>query len=99
MINDSTKHRLFIVSGQSISLICCCCESKIPGQCINFFLLFVKIRYLKQGEEINLGRFILGWFYFKKSFRLPDVFIVRYENAKCVKEITRGSVMGRYFKD
>ena len=29
MINDSTKHRLFIVPGQSISLICCCCENKI----------------------------------------------------------------------
>ena len=28
---------------------------------------------------------------------LPDVFIVSYEIAKCVKEITRGSVMGHYF--
>ena len=28
MINDITKHRLFIVPWQSISLICCCCENK-----------------------------------------------------------------------
>ena len=46
----SAKHRLFIVPGQSISLIC----------------IVVKIRYL---------------------------------NSKCVKKITRGSVMGRYFED
>ena len=30
---------------------------------------------------------------------LPDVFIVKYEIAKCVKEITKGSVMGSYFND
>ena len=28
---------------------------------------------------------------------LPDVFIVSYEIAKRIREITRGSVMGRYF--
>ena len=39
MINDSTKHRLFIVPGESISLICCCCESKIPGPSISCILL------------------------------------------------------------
>ena len=28
---------------------------------------------------------------------LPNVFIVSYGIAKCIREITRGSIMGRYF--
>ena len=43
--------------------------------------------------------FIHSDFISGKVLVLPDVFIVSYEIAKCVKEITRGSKMGRYFND
>ena len=42
----------------------------------------------------NWADFILG-----KVLVLPNVLIVSYEIAKCIKEITRGSIMGRYFND
>ena len=42
---------------------------------------------------------IFGPNLFSEVLVLPDVFIVSYGIAKCVREITRGSVMGRYFND
>ena len=62
LIKVSTKHRLSIVPGQSISLF---------------------------WADSILGIVLV----------LPDVFIVSYEIAKRVMEITRGRVMGRYFND
>ena len=44
---------------------------------------------------------ILFWadFILRIVLVLPDVFIVSYRIAKCVREITRGSVMGCYFNN
>ena len=48
---------------------------------------------------------MFGQIFFRADFILgivlvfPDVFIVSYRIAKCVREITRGSVMGHYFNE
>ena len=41
------------------------------------------------------GQFFGGQNLFKEVLVLPDVFIVSDRIAKCIREITRGGVMGR----